>query len=103
MRIAWLIVFTFLSTSIWAMPDNRYLQPGKVFFERPLEEDVMKVNTALGYCTVLEFPEKPMLVTAGGTSLLHGGNPSKLQKCSHKTFAAIGADQSIRFYAPPPV
>ncbi|MBI3601517.1 MAG: hypothetical protein HY209_01275 [Candidatus Omnitrophica bacterium] len=70
MKTILLALFMFLSGPLWAEPDNRYLDPGKVWFEKPLEEDVMKVNTSIGYCTVLEFPEKPMLVTIGDNSLI---------------------------------
>ena len=31
---------------------------------------MLRVNLALGYCTVLEFPEKPLLVTVGDNSLI---------------------------------
>ncbi|MDO8674751.1 MAG: hypothetical protein Q7K71_01375 [Candidatus Omnitrophota bacterium] len=70
MKTLMLITFMLLSGSLWANQDNRYLQTGKVQYETPLEEDVLKVNTALGYCTVLEFAEKPMLVTVGDNSLI---------------------------------
>ena len=61
MKIIFLIAFMLLSGNVWADMDNRYLHSGKVLYETPLEEDVLRVNLALGYCTVLEFPEKPML------------------------------------------
>ena len=48
----------FLSSLGFAQTDEHYLNPSKVVLEHPLEEDVIKVNIALGYCTVLEFPEK---------------------------------------------
>jgi hypothetical protein len=70
MKIILLITFMLLSGSLWADVDNRYLQSGKVLYENPLEEDVLRVNLALGYCTVLEFPEKPLLVTVGDNSLI---------------------------------
>ena len=65
-----LMLMVFLMLSGLALADDRYLDLGKVAYEKPLEEDVLKVNTALGYCTVLEFPEKPMLVTVGDNSLI---------------------------------
>ncbi len=70
MKIMLLITFMLLSSSLWAEGGNRYLQSGKVLYETPLEEDVLRVNLALGYCTVLEFPEKPMLVSLGDNSLI---------------------------------
>ena len=70
MKIILLITFMLLSDSLWADVDNRYLQSGKVLYENPLEEDVLRINLALGYCTVLEFPEKPLMVTVGDNSLI---------------------------------
>ena len=64
------IILMFLSGPLWAGPDNRYLDAGKVLYENPLDQDVLKVKTSLGYCTVLEFAEKPMLVTVGDNSLI---------------------------------
>ena len=69
MKIMLLITFMLLPGSLWAEQDNRYLEAGKVLYENPLEEDVLRVNLALGYCTVLQFPEKPILVTVGDNSL----------------------------------
>ncbi|MBF0490204.1 MAG: TrbG/VirB9 family P-type conjugative transfer protein [Candidatus Omnitrophica bacterium] len=70
MKTILLIVFMFLAGPLWAYPDNRYLETGKVLFEKPLEEDILKVQTSLGYCTVLEFSERPTLVTVGDNSLI---------------------------------
>jgi len=70
MKTLMLIMLMFLSGPLWAHQNSRYLQTGKVQYETPLEEDVLKVNTAIGYCTVLEFAEKPMLVTVGDNSLI---------------------------------
>src|SRR5271167_4186684 len=69
MKIILLITFMLLSGPLWAEQD-RYLPANKVFYETPLEEDVLMVHLALGYCTVLQFPEKPILVTAGDNSLV---------------------------------
>jgi hypothetical protein len=69
MKLILLIVFMFCSGVIWA-DEDRYLQANKVFYETPLEEDVMNVHLAFGYCTVLQFPEKPILVTVGDNSLV---------------------------------
>ena len=63
-------ILMFLSGPVWASVDNRYLNTDKVLYENPLEQDVLKVHTSLGYCTVLAFPEKPMLVTVGDNSLI---------------------------------
>ena len=70
MKILMLIMFMFLSNPLWAGEPGRYVEMPKVSYEKPLEQEVLKVNTALGYCTVLEFPEKPMLVTVGDNALI---------------------------------
>jgi hypothetical protein len=57
-----------LTTPLWA--DNRYLPNDKVLYENPQEQDVLRVNTALGFCTVLEFPDKPTMVSVGDNSLI---------------------------------
>lgn len=49
---------------------ERYLGNDKVFFEDPQEDDVLKVNLSFGFLTVLEFPEKPVMVAVGDNSLL---------------------------------
>lgn len=69
MRIIACLVLSFIF-SINSSYANRYLDEGKVLYETPEESDVMKIHTALGFSTVLEFPQKPTLVTAGDTSLL---------------------------------
>jgi len=70
MRITIFLTFILLAGPLWADQDNRYLEEGKVLYENPLEQDVLKVKVSLGYCTVLEFPEKPVLVTVGDNSLI---------------------------------
>jgi len=70
--------------------DNHYLDPGKVILEHPLEEDVMKVNIAVGYCTVLEFPEKPTLVTVGDNSLIQVEIPKNSKSVVIKPLQASG-------------
>jgi len=69
-KILLLLLLLTHSGPLWAQMDNHYLNPGKVVLETPLEEDVMKVHIALGYCTVLQFPQKPTLVTVGDNSLI---------------------------------
>ncbi|MDE1920787.1 MAG: hypothetical protein KGJ09_07360 [Candidatus Omnitrophica bacterium] len=69
MKIILLIVFLLFSCPLWA-EEGRYLHADKVFYETPLAQDVMNVHLALGYCTVLQFPEKPILVTVGDNSLV---------------------------------
>lgn len=64
------IVIFFCAVSSSASPQERYLNDNKVLYEDPQEDDVLMVNTAIGYTTVLEFPEKPTMVTTGDSSLL---------------------------------
>lgn len=65
-----LIFLIITATPLWAAFDNRYLANDKVLYETPQEQDVLRVNTALGFCTVLEFPDKPTMVTVGDASLI---------------------------------
>ena len=90
MKIILLIAFMFLSGNVWAEMDNRYLESGKVLYETPLEEDVLRVNLALGYCTVLEFPERPMLVTVGDNSLVQVEVPKDSKNVVVKPLQATG-------------
>lgn len=62
------LILMVITTPLWA--DDRYLSDGKVLYENPQEQDVLKVNTALGFCTVLEFPDKPTMVNIGDNSLI---------------------------------
>src|SRR5579863_10420604 len=69
MRILLALMVLFLNPMAWAQSDDRYLD-SKVLYEDPQESDVLKINTSLGYCTVLQFNERPMLVTVGDNSLI---------------------------------
>lgn len=80
----------FLSSLGFAQTDEHYLNPGKVVLEHPLEEDVIKVNIALGYCTVLEFPEKPTIVTVGDNSLIQVEIPKNSKNVVIKPLQASG-------------
>ncbi|MBU1862486.1 MAG: TrbG/VirB9 family P-type conjugative transfer protein [Candidatus Omnitrophica bacterium] len=44
--------------------------PNGVVYKEPDEDEIVTVHTTLGYCTVLEFPEKPVMVSAGDSTLL---------------------------------
>ncbi len=90
MKIIILLMFMLLSNPLWAEEDARYLQAGKVQYELPLEEDVLKVNTAIGYCTVLEFPEKPMLVTVGDNALIQVEIPQNSKSVVIKPLVEAG-------------
>ncbi len=65
-----ILITLFLFSINTAIAQERYLEGSKVLYEAPEEADVLKVNTSLGFCTVLEFKEKPMLVTVGDNSLI---------------------------------
>lgn len=60
----------FLITPAAAGDSGRYLPEKKVFYESPEESEVMVVHTSLGYSTVLAFPERPVMVSAGDSSLV---------------------------------
>ena len=99
MKIILLIAFMLLCGNVWAEMDNRYLQSGKVLYETPLEEDVLRVNLALGYCTVLEFPEKPMLVTVGDNSLVQVEVPQSSKNVVVKPLQGAG-ETNIFIFTP---
>ncbi|MCP4653463.1 MAG: TrbG/VirB9 family P-type conjugative transfer protein [Candidatus Omnitrophica bacterium] len=48
---------------------SEFVDSAKITYEMPTEDDVVDINTTVGYCTVLEFPEKPIMVTLGDSSL----------------------------------
>ena len=66
-----IVVLVFIAVNpVFAFEKDRYLQPNKVLYENPREDDVLKINTTIGYTTVLVFPDKPTMVTTGDSSLL---------------------------------
>ena len=69
MKIFALLILLCATCLGWAMQDERFID-NKVLYENPREEDVLKVNTALGFCTVLSLKEKPIMVTVGNNSML---------------------------------
>ena len=99
MKIMLLITFMLLSGPLWADQDSRYLQSGKVLYETPLEEDVLRVNLALGYCTVLEFPKKPMMVTVGDNSLIQVEIPQNSKNVVIKPLQEAG-ETNIFIFTP---
>ena len=68
MKYISLVICLFVAWPVWAQ--DRYVQDGKVVYSNPQEHDVLRVKASFGFCTVLEFPEKPILVTVGDNSLL---------------------------------
>ena len=98
MKIFMLFALMILSGPLWA-DNNRYLDTDKVFYEKPIEADVLKVNTTLGYCTVLEFPEKPVLVTVGDNSLIQVEIPQNSKTVVIKPLQAAGETNLFVFTA----
>jgi hypothetical protein len=94
-----LLILMLLSTPAWAQQDGRYLQTNKVFYETPLEQDVLRVHLALGYCTVLQFPEKPILVTVGDNSLVQVEIPKNSKSVVIKPLQGAG-ETNIFIFTP---
>ena len=90
MKIVVLVILLLLPGIVWASMDNRYLERGKVLYENPLRHDVFKVNVSMGYCTVLEFSEKPMLVTVGDNSLIQVEIPQNSKSVVIKPLTEAG-------------
>ena len=65
-----ILLFVFMARPAFALDENRYLVPNRVIYEDPEEGDVLKINTSIGFTTVLEFSDKPTMVTTGDSSLL---------------------------------
>ena len=65
-----MLMLVFLTQTAFALDDNRYLENNKVIYEDPQEDDILKINTSIGFTTVLEFSDKPTMVTTGDSSLL---------------------------------
>lgn len=70
MRYFIFLLLLFLAHPAAASGQDRYLQPNKILYEDPREDDVLMINASIGYTTVLEFPDKPSMVTTGDSSLL---------------------------------
>ncbi|MCA9407207.1 MAG: hypothetical protein KC733_00825, partial [Candidatus Omnitrophica bacterium] len=60
-----LLIVIFMTIPGVASDQDRYLKPNKVIYEDPQEEDVLMINSSIGYTTVLEFAQKPSMVTTG--------------------------------------
>ncbi len=84
------LIFMLLSSLVWAQEDGRYLDDGKVVYEAPLESDVLRVNTTFGFCTVLAFKEKPVLVTVGDNSLIQIEIPQNSKNVVIKPIQSTG-------------
>ena len=84
------LLMIFIAQPSLASGQDRYLQPNKVFYEDPQEEDVLKINTSIGFTTVLEFPDKPSMVTTGDSSLLQIEVPKNSKNVLIKALRDIG-------------
>ncbi len=90
MRLLLFVLFISISTASFASEANRFLNPGKVLYEEPQEDDILKVQTAIGYTTVLEFSEKPTMVTTGDSELLQIEVPKNSRNVLIKPLFEIG-------------
>lgn len=99
MKYLILMVLMCLTTPppLWA--DSRYLPDDKVLYESPQEQDVLKVNTALGFCTVLGFPDKPTMVSVGDNSLIQVEVPQNSKSIVIKPVEASGETNLFVFTA----
>ena len=73
-----------------ASDQDRYLKPNKVIYEDPQEEDVLMINSSIGYTTVLEFAQKPSMVTTGDSSLLQIEVPKNSKNVLLKALREVG-------------
>lgn len=93
-----LMILLGLTTPLWAA-EGRYLPDDKVLYESPQEQDVLKVNTALGFCTVLVFPDKPTMVSVGDNSLIQIEVPQNSKSIVIKPVEASGETNLFVFTA----
>lgn len=68
----WILALLILTWSVPAQAfiDNRYLDKGKIIYEFPAEDDVLRVYVSPGYVTKIELPEDAELVLVGDDDLL---------------------------------
>ncbi len=85
-----LLMFMLITSLVWAQDDRRYVDDNKVIYEAPLESDVLKINTTLGFCTVLAFKEKPIMVTVGDNSLIQIEIPQNSKSVVIKPIQSTG-------------
>jgi hypothetical protein len=97
MKLLILIILIVISPPLWA--DDRYLSESKVLYENPQEQDVLKINTALGFCTVLEFPDKPTMVNIGDNSLIQVEVPKNSKNIVIKPMEESGETNLFVFTA----
>lgn len=97
MKYLILMILLSVATPLWA--DSRYLPNDKVLYESPQEQDVLKVNTAFGYCTVLEFPDKPTMVSVGDNSMIQIEVPQNSKSIVIKPLEGSGETNLFVFTA----
>ncbi len=93
-----LVVLFGMTTPVWAETE-RYLSSDKVIYETPQEQDVLKVNTAFGFGTVLEFPDRPTMVTVGDNSLVQVEVPQNSKNVAIKPLEESGETNLFVFTA----
>lgn len=70
MRILLVIILLSMSVPAQAFIEKRYLDKGKIIYEYPAEDDVMRVFVSPGFVTKIELPEEAELVLVGNNDLL---------------------------------
>lgn len=92
-----LMLLYFAATPCWAFDSGRYLDNGKVVREAPQEEDILRVNLAYGFSTVLEFAEKPTMVAVGDDALIQVEVPSNSRNVVIKPLEKEGTTNMFVF------
>jgi hypothetical protein len=70
MRYVLLLSFLIWQVPGWADLETRYLAKGRILYEAPAEDDVLRVYLQPGFVTKLEVPEDVYLVLIGNGSLV---------------------------------
>lgn len=85
-----IILFLFCPVVRAANSDKAEQESTRVIYEDPTEDDVVTVHSSEGYCTILEFPEKPLMVAVGDSSLIKIEVPANSKTVLIKPLAAAG-------------
>ncbi|MCA9405190.1 MAG: pilus assembly protein N-terminal domain-containing protein [Candidatus Omnitrophica bacterium] len=70
MRLILIVFFLAWSIPALAFIGTRYLEKGKIVYEYPAEDDVLRVFVSPGFVTKIELPDDVELVLVGDTDLL---------------------------------
>lgn len=70
MRILIILTLLFSCSTAHASVETRYLQKGKIWYEFPAEDDVLRIYVSPGYVTKVELPERAELVLVGNADYL---------------------------------